>query len=109
MEPQNSTVTAGGAATFNVSARSRGGAPLNYQWHFNGAKLANGGRINGATASSLSISSVLPSDAGNYALVASTVAGSVTSAVATLTVTTPISTNAASSPNAVTPEKPAGK
>ncbi len=108
-EPQNSTVTAGGAATFNASARSRGGAPLNYQWHFNGAKLANGGRINGATASSLSISGVLPADAGNYALVASTVAGSVTSAVATLTVTTPISTNAASSPNAVMPEKPAGK
>ncbi len=83
-QPQTRTNTAGSSATFNASAT--GTPPLSYQWLFNGVSLANGSRINGATSNTLTISYVQWTDAGNYALVVSNTAGSVTSSVATLTV-----------------------
>jgi hypothetical protein len=48
--------------------------------------VASGSRISGATSNILSITNVQPTDAGDYALVVTNVAGSVTSMVATLTV-----------------------
>ncbi len=80
-QPQSATNVAGTSAVFTASAA--GTAPLNYQWQFNGANLA------GATTASLTLSNVQPADAGAYALVATNLAGSVTSAVATLTVLLP--------------------
>jgi hypothetical protein len=53
--------------------------PLTYQWKRNGADIP------GATTAVLGIARVLAADAGNYTVVVSTTAGSVTSAVATLT------------------------
>ncbi len=80
--PQNQVVNAGSSATFSVAAS--GTAPLNFQWRFNGADIFN------ATNTSIAISNVQQTNAGNYFVVVTNSAGSVTSAVATLTV---LSTN----------------
>ncbi|HTS19741.1 MAG TPA: glycosyl hydrolase family 28 protein [Verrucomicrobiae bacterium] len=68
-------------ATFNVLAT--GTPPLFYQWYYNTNSL-----LNGATNSTLTITNAQPSDAGAYAVVVSNSYGSVTSAVAQLSVTT---------------------
>jgi hypothetical protein len=83
-QPQGQTVLAGGNATFSVTAS--GAAPLTYQWQYNEANLADGGRISGATTATLSISNVETNDAGNYRVVVSNPTGSTTSQVAVLTV-----------------------
>jgi len=78
-QPQNVSVTTGSTATFSVAAG--GSAPISYQWQKTGVA------ISGATSSSFTISSAQSSDAGSYTVVVSNSLGSVTSAVATLTVT----------------------
>jgi glucose/arabinose dehydrogenase len=80
-QPQNITVAQGNSATFRVTAT--GTAPLSYQWRKNGTN------INGATSSSYTISNPTANDAGNFSVVVSNSAGSVTSNSATLTVTSP--------------------
>jgi endonuclease/exonuclease/phosphatase family metal-dependent hydrolase len=79
-QPQSLTVNAGANATFNVTAA--GGAPLSFEWRFNGSNLA------AASASSYTRTNAQSGDAGNYTVVISNYAGSVTSAVAVLTVNT---------------------
>ena len=79
--PQSLTKAAGQTATFIVSATGTG--PLSYQWRYNGSALP------GATGSTLTLNSVQPTNAGNYSVVVTNSAGSVTSAVATLTVLVP--------------------
>ena len=76
-QPQSQTVTAGSSATFSVVAS---GQALAYQWRF------NGGNIAGATSSSYTIAIVQSGNAGNYDVVVSNGSGTVTSAVAVLTV-----------------------
>lgn len=77
--PQSLTVAVGAIAQFSVTAS---GTPApSYQWQFNGAA------ITGATASVLSLPSVSSANAGNYTVVVSNSLSSVTSNVATLTVT----------------------
>ncbi len=78
-QPQSLTVSEGNQASFSVTAN--GTAPLNYQWRKN---LVN---IIGATNSTYTIPSVAPADEGNYSVVVSNSAGTVTSNNATLTVT----------------------
>lgn len=78
VQPQSVAVTVGGTASFSVTAA--GTSPLAYQWKLNGANLS------GATSSSYSKSNVQVADAGNYAVVVANGSGSVTSAVAVLTV-----------------------
>ncbi len=78
-QPDNVTVSQGQPATFSVSAT--GTAPLSYQWRKNNVN------IGGATSATLTITSAQSSDAGNYQVVVSNAAGSVTSDIATLTVT----------------------
>ena len=86
-QPQSTNVLAGSNATFTVVAG--GTAPLRYRWQFNGTNLTNGGRISGATNSTLLITAVAPGDAGGYRVVVSNSVSSVTSVVATLTVQFP--------------------
>ena len=81
-QPQSLSVFSGQNAFFTVSAS--GSAPLSYQWLFNGTNLA------GATDSGYTRANSQPAHAGNYSVVVTNVAGSVTSAVAALTVTVPI-------------------
>ncbi len=80
-QPQSLSVEVGQNANFTVTAN--GTAPLKYQWRFGGAN------ISGATTNSYTRSNAQLSDAGNYDVVVTNAAGSITSAVATLTVTIP--------------------
>src|SRR5207237_1891635 len=77
-QPQSQTNVQGTTAA--LLAGISGTAPLSYQWQFNGLPLA------GASSTNLSIGNVQPTNAGNYSLVATNLAGSITSAVAVLTV-----------------------
>ena len=77
-QPASQTVVQGSSATFSVVATGTG--PLTYQWRFNGVN------ISGATLSSYTRSNAQTSHQGNYSVVVANVAGSVTSANASLTV-----------------------
>ena len=82
-QPQNASAAVGSSTTFNVVAT---GTNLVYQWQKNGTPIA------GQTNASLTLSNLQLSDAGSYTVVISnllngTAANSVTSSVATLTVT----------------------
>ena len=57
-----------------------------YQWQFNGTNLADGGRIDGANTTTLSIYNLTPSDAGNYRVLITNACGLATSVAASLTV-----------------------
>lgn len=71
-------------AQFTVLAQ--GNQPLFYRWRKGGLPLTDGGNLSGATTASLSISNIVPADAGSYDVVITNAIGSVTSLVATLTV-----------------------
>jgi pectate lyase len=83
-QPSSQTVSVGANVTFSVTA-SGSPAPT-YQWRKNGTN------ISGATSSTLTLPNVQTSSAGNYSVVVSNSAGSVTSNTAVLTV------NSSSSP-----------
>ena len=81
-QPANQTVTAGQTATFTVVAF--GTPPLNYQWQKGGVN------ISGATSASYTTPPTLSSDSGSqFNVTVANASGSVTSAVATLTVNVP--------------------
>jgi hypothetical protein len=80
-QPLSQTVAQGQSVSFSVEAS--GMAPLGYQWSLNGTALS------GATSSTLTLNNVQTTDAGGYTVVITNFAGSVTSAVATLTVIAP--------------------
>jgi len=77
-QPQGLTVFQPDSAAFSVGAT--GISPVAFQWQLNGAPLA------GATNSTLILSNVQPSQAGNYSVVVSNPSGSLTSADAPLVV-----------------------
>src|SRR6185503_17835584 len=77
-QPQSQTVNAGANVNFSVVAT--GSAPLSYQWRKDNVN------IGGATLASLSLNNVQTSQAGNYTVVVTNSGGSITSAVAQLTV-----------------------
>jgi len=78
-QPQSQGRATGQTATFSVTAI--GTAPLAYQWQRAGANLS------GATGTSLVLTNLHLTDAATYTVVVANPAGSLTSAVATLTVT----------------------
>ncbi len=79
-QPSNVAAPLGGTATFNVVADGNG--PLSIQWQLNGTNLP------GNTNASLIISNVQAFKAGAYTVIVSNPAGTVTSAPATLTIST---------------------
>ncbi|HQL79106.1 MAG TPA: immunoglobulin domain-containing protein [Verrucomicrobiota bacterium] len=83
-QPVGQTVDQGSTVSF--SAAATGTTPLAYQWRFNGTAIP------GATLSSYTKSNVQLADAGNYSVVVTNIAGSVTSANALLTVRLRITT-----------------
>src|SRR5271154_646127 len=95
-QPASITVTAGQTATFSVAAT--GTQPLTYQWQKNGAA------IGGATASSYTTPATTTANSGStFAVVVTNSAGSLTSAVATLTVNpAPVAPSITAQPASVT-------
>ncbi|MGA2247936.1 MAG: immunoglobulin domain-containing protein, partial [Verrucomicrobiota bacterium] len=83
-EPANQAVLEGAAAKFGVQAG--GGLPLAYQWRFEGTNLVDGGEITGSSTSSLTVSAVSAADVGNYTVVVTNDAGTITSSNASLTI-----------------------
>jgi hypothetical protein len=83
-QPAPQTQAVGGNATFSVSAS--GSAPLNYFWLKNNAAIANGTKYSGVNSSALTVATVATADAGNFSVIVSNLAGSVTSAAAALIV-----------------------
>jgi hypothetical protein len=80
-QPQSQTVVQGVNATFAVAVT---GTPApGYQWRYNGASLSGG------TASAYTVPKAQPANAGSYTVVVTNSGGSVTSAVAALTVNVP--------------------
>lgn len=79
-QPQSVTVLEGNPAMFQVSALGEP-SPLDYQWLHYSSPLPN------ATNASLSLSNISLLDAGPYTVIIANALGSVTSLVATLTVT----------------------
>lgn len=80
-QPASLSVRVGDPATFSVIAT--GAPPLLYQWQFNATNLPN------VTNSTFSLQTSALSNAGAYRVLVSNAGGTVTSAVATLTVTNP--------------------
>jgi endonuclease/exonuclease/phosphatase family metal-dependent hydrolase len=77
-QPQSQSVATGNSATFSVIVT--GTSPLNYQWFFNSTN------ISGATNSLFTLASAQLTNAGNYFVIVTNIAGSVTSSVAVLNV-----------------------
>jgi arabinogalactan endo-1,4-beta-galactosidase len=78
-QPTNQSAPVGGSALFGVTAT---GAPtINYQWQFNSTNLP------GANGPSLALAGVQPANAGPYQVVLTNPYESITSSVATLSVT----------------------
>ena len=85
-QPAAQTVASGANASFSVTAT--GTAPLAYQWLKNGAAIANGTKYSGVATSALTVTAVAAADAGNFSVVVTNAAGSVTSSVAPLAIVT---------------------
>jgi hypothetical protein len=87
-QPKDQTRFAG--TNFFIAAIANGTAPLSYQWLKDGTPLADGGRISGAGTYLLAITGAKFADAGGYSFIVTNAYGSVTSAVATLTIQSPV-------------------
>lgn len=92
-QPAGLSTATGGSAQF--AATATGSAPLNYRWLKGGIGLTNGVKFSGVNSNILSIATIATTDAGNYSVAITNLAGSITSSVAALTVV--------SSPTIVTP------
>ncbi len=79
-QPQSQGVVQGTNVSFSVTAS--GSAPLSYQWRLNGVAIAQG------TNSTLVLTNVQSSNAGNYSVLVTNAVGSVISSNATLTIDT---------------------
>lgn len=85
IDPQDQSVLVSQNAMFDVLAA--GIAPLSYQWYFNTNTPA---LLAGATNSTLTLTNVQMTNADNYFVIVTNSFGSVTSAVAALTVSIPV-------------------
>ena len=86
-QPASQTNMLGQTATFSVTAY--GLPPVSYQWlvQSNGVyvNLSASGQFSGVTSATLTISSLVATNATNYEVLVTNASGSITSAVATLT------------------------
>lgn len=92
IQPVSVTVNVGQNVQFTAVAAAN--VPITYQWQkgTNGVfvDIVDGGNTSGATTTTLSISSVVEANEGDYRLVATDSAGSTSSDVAVLTVLSPL-------------------
>ena len=85
-QPSSQTNVIGTTATFSILATNLPGTPISYQWYKNGTNLNNGGSISGATDATLVLTNLTTNDVGAFSVVVTSSEGSVTSAVANLTI-----------------------
>ncbi len=83
-QPESQSILVGATATFHVAVS--GSEPLSYQWYRGQVALV------GETGSTLVLANASPAMAGQYAVMVANTFGSVTSSVASLTVTYPTAT-----------------
>ncbi len=76
--PASETVFSGATATFTATATN--GTILSYQWQQNGTNLTDGASISGSSTTALILYNVAAASTGSYAVAASNIAASVTSA-----------------------------
>ena len=86
-QPASQLVFQGQNALLSVVASGTG--PLSYQWRRNGTWLTNSTHLVGTQSNLFTIVSALTNDSGRYSVVITNSAGSITSQLATLTVTNP--------------------
>ncbi len=79
--PSHQSKCAGESATFSVSAT---GQSLSYRWQKDGSDLSNGGHYSGVTTTTITVSNVDGSVAGNYRCKVSNTGGTVYSSAASL-------------------------
>ena len=87
VQPASRTNSANSTATFSVAVSSL--AALSYQWQQNGTNLVNGGKFSGVATNTLTITRVSSNEEAIYSVIATNLAGGVTSSNATLTVIYP--------------------
>ena len=83
-DPQSQSVTVGSSASFSVAIAVSSTPPVGYQWLFRGTNIA------GATLATYTRTNAQLADAFGYSVIVTNPAGSITSAVANLTVLTPV-------------------
>lgn len=86
-QPTNQGAELSSNVTFQIMATGNG--LLTYQWQFHGTALADNGRIAGSSSNTLTIANLGFADAGSYEVIVGNTFGSVTSSIATLSVTIP--------------------
>src|ERR1039458_7089478 len=93
-QPITGRAVNGGAGTYtNFNVVASGSGPLAYQWYFNSSSnysgataLANGAKYASANTAQVTVTNLSDSDSGFYFVVVTNSSGSVTSALASLTV-----------------------
>jgi hypothetical protein len=85
-QPVAESLLAGSNATFTVTAMGIG---LSYQWLFNGLPLTDGGNVSGSQTATLNLAGVQTGNDGNYSVLVTNLASSITSSNALLTVYNP--------------------
>jgi uncharacterized delta-60 repeat protein len=90
-QPASKTLSFGAVAQFAIIG---GGTPATFRWYKDAIALTNDSRISGAQTPALVIANCSGLDSGNYSLVLSNSAGTVTSSNATLYVSDPVITSA---------------
>ena len=100
-QPTNQLVLAGSNAQFSVVVI--GSQPLFYQWLFNGSNLTDNAKIIGSQSNVLTLTCVTMTNSGTYQVIVTNAYGSVTSAVVTLTVSSPTVQFTASPTNGTAP------
>jgi len=84
------SVTNNATTTAEFAVYAGGAPPLTYRWLKNSVLLSDSDRVTGSTSADLMLTNVLGPDGADYSVIVSNSSGSITSAVATLTVIDPI-------------------
>ncbi len=98
-QPESQELAQGQTVVLSVTAS--GTKPLSFQWLHEGAVLSETARVTGTATAQLTITDLLPSDAGEYQVVVLNNSGSTLSDVVTLTVKLPVGPSIGTQPKAV--------
>jgi hypothetical protein len=83
---QPSTYSGSSGGNVPLTVTNTGVAPLTYQWRRSGTNITDTGNYTGTTTSNMTINSSQVADSGDYTVIITNTYGSVTSAIATVTI-----------------------